>query len=78
MLVSEFRASSGAPPLPASLPDDALLEDYLIKVCNHASRVERFVSPTANQRWKFYIDQDGVARGEVNLDILSVGLQVST
>lgn len=78
MLVSEFKALPGAPALPPGLPDDALVEDYLIKVFNHASRIERYVNPGGGDRlWKFYIDQDGVIRGEVRVPV-SVNVTVQT
>ena len=77
MQVSEFKSLAGAPDLPPELADTDLIEDYLIRLFLHGSRAESAYlgEDSPNRRWKFYIDQSGVVRGEVKLPV-SVDVQV--
>ncbi len=67
MKLSDFKTTlPGAPPLPASLPDDYPLEQYIIDLFAHAKRVE---GETKKPLWSFSIDSNGTVRGDLKVPV---------
>jgi len=71
MRIADFRALPNAPALPAELNDDDLLEDYLIRVFMHGSKVEKAIYGPQSKllRWAFTIAKDGTIQGEIKLPV---------
>jgi len=69
MKVSEFKSLvPGAPDLPAELPDDYPIEQYLVDLFKHGAFIQ-MGQPEADRQFEFSINANGEVRASLTVPV---------